>query len=66
MLMDSDAASDGPVIFLKQGKIQGSVREGVARFLAIPYAAATSGDRRLGPETATPNKKTVVNMPYRF
>lgn len=36
----------GAVVSLDQGEVRGSLREGVARFLAIPYAAAPSGDQR--------------------
>lgn len=40
---------DGPqalAVSLDQGEARGSLREGVARFLAIPYAATPSGDQR--------------------
>eukprot|EP00438_Fugacium_kawagutii_P030126 Skav205185 [mRNA] locus=scaffold1333:108843:109877:+ [translate_table: standard] len=30
----------GPVVALDQGEVRGTLRDGVARFLAIPYAAA--------------------------
>lgn len=36
----------GPVICLEQGKFQSTVREGVARFLAVPYAAPPCGELR--------------------
>eukprot|EP00434_Breviolum_minutum_P011365 symbB.v1.2.010030.t1/scaffold650.1/size176305/9 len=39
----------GPVICLEQGKFQSTVREGVARFLAVPYAAPPCGELRWRP-----------------
>lgn len=42
----SMADGDGAVIALEQGEVRGTLREGVARFLAIPYAAAPSGNQR--------------------
>ena len=36
----------GPVICLEQGKFQSTVRDGVARFLAVPYAAPPCGELR--------------------
>ena len=45
--MDLDA--DGPTVTLDQGKVRGTLRENVARFLAVPYAAAASGDQRWRP-----------------
>lgn len=43
---------DGPTVTsvtLDQGKVWGTLRETVARFLAVPYAAAASGDQRWRP-----------------
>jgi para-nitrobenzyl esterase len=35
-----------PVVATRYGKVQGTVHEGVARFLGIPYAASPTGGRR--------------------
>ena len=44
-----DLDGDGPTVTLDQGKVRGTLRETVARFLAVPYAAAASGDQRWRP-----------------
>jgi para-nitrobenzyl esterase len=39
-------ATAGPVVKIKQGELAGSVADGAATFLGIPYAAAPVGDLR--------------------
>jgi carboxylesterase type B len=44
-----------PIVATSSGKVRGSVEEGVARFLGVPYAAAPFGDNRFkGPVAPEP------------
>ena len=41
------SASMGPTVTTRYGAVRGQVRDGVASFLGIPYAASPVGGRRL-------------------
>jgi para-nitrobenzyl esterase len=38
--------SPGPIVAVESGRLRGSVRDGVSRFLGVPFAAAPVGPRR--------------------
>ena len=43
-----------PIVTTRQGKVRGSVEDGVAVFLGIPYAPPPLGDLRFGPPGSPP------------
>ena len=51
-------AGEPQVVKIKQGALKGSVANGVAYYLAIPFAAAPVGDLRWRPPGAAPSWAT--------
>ncbi len=43
------SANDGPVVSAAAGNVQGEIRDGIASYKGIPYAAAPTGDLRWKP-----------------
>lgn len=49
---NATAPADAPVVQTADGKVRGLVRDGVAVYLGIPYAAPPTGERRWRPPAA--------------
>lgn len=47
--MSTTGATSAPVVSTRQGRLRGATREGVHRFLGVPYAASTAGANRFRP-----------------